>query len=166
MSDEESKKPGYGRPPVQYQFKKGQSGNSKGRPKGAKNFATALSAELNGQMVVSENGKRRKISRRQVIAKQLVNRAVTGDHKALPILFNETRALETAPPPAAAVALVRPEDQAVMKGILERLRSADESRRASEGPPQASQASPEGEPGTDPTKSILEAKNEHPDAAK
>lgn len=166
MSDEESKNAGYGRPPVRNQFKKGQSGNPKGRPKGAKNFATALSTELNGRMVVSENGKRRKISRREVIAKQLVNRAVSGDPKALPILFNETRALETAPPPATTAALVRPEDQAVIKGVLQRLRAADESRLVSEGLPEASQQSPEDEPGTDPTKSTPGAKDENPDAAK
>ena len=123
---------GYGRPPRKSQFKKGQSGNPKGRPKGAKNFATALSAELNGRIAISENGKRRKISRREVIAKQLVNRAVTGDHKALPILFNETRAFETAPPAPAAASVVRQEDQAVMRGILDRLRAADEAQRASE----------------------------------
>ena len=126
---------GYGRPPTRNRFKKGQSGNPKGRPKGAKNFATALSTELNGRIVISENGKRRKISRREVIAKQLVNRAVTGDHKSLPILFNETRALETAPPPVTAAAVVRQEDQAVMKGILKRLRAADEAQKAAAATP-------------------------------
>lgn len=28
---------GYGKPPKEYQFKKGQSGNKKGRPKNSKN---------------------------------------------------------------------------------------------------------------------------------
>lgn len=33
---------GYGKPPVATRFKQGQSGNPKGRPKGAKNKRSAL----------------------------------------------------------------------------------------------------------------------------
>jgi hypothetical protein len=164
MSDEEDQHVGYGRPPVRNQFKKSLSGNPKGRPKGAKNFATALSAELNGRIAVSENGKRRKISRREVIAKQLVNRAVTGDHKALPILFNETRALETAPPAPAAVSVVRQEDQAVMKGILDRLRAADEAQRACATPQTPSSDSAASAAPEDPTQPVRDSQEGKPDA--
>ena len=37
---------GYGKPPKSGQFKPGQSGNPKGRPKGAKNFKTELATVL------------------------------------------------------------------------------------------------------------------------
>ena len=37
---------GYGKPPRHSQFKKGQSGNSKGRPKGSRNFSTDLKETL------------------------------------------------------------------------------------------------------------------------
>jgi len=37
---------GYGNPPKESRFKKGQSGNRRGRPKGSKNLKTDLTEEL------------------------------------------------------------------------------------------------------------------------
>jgi hypothetical protein len=49
---------------------------------------------LNASVPITENGKRRKIPKRQVIAKLLVNKAATGDLRAIPLLLNETRIQE------------------------------------------------------------------------
>src|ERR1044071_1619790 len=65
---------GYGKPPRSTQFKPGQSGNRAGRPRGSKNFATALEQELNSRVIVTENGRRKRVSKREVIAKHLVNK--------------------------------------------------------------------------------------------
>jgi hypothetical protein len=113
---------GYGRPPTHSQFAKGKSGNPKGRPKGSRNFGLVIEAELNAKIPINENGKRRTISKREAVAKQLVNKAASGDAKAIPILLNEARAREKAgiglgPDPSQRV-----EDQQVMSGILERIR--------------------------------------------
>ena len=113
---------GYGRPPRHSQFAKGRSGNPNGRPKGSKNFGLVIEAELNAKIPINENGKRRSISKREAVAKQLVNKAASGDAKAIPILLNEARAREKAgiglePDPSQRV-----EDQQVMSGILERIR--------------------------------------------
>jgi hypothetical protein len=116
---------GFGRPPRSTRFKPGQSGNAAGRPRGAKNFATAIEQELDARVTVTENGRRRRISKREVIAKHLVNKAAGGDLKAIPLLLNEARAREGNPAnPAADAILDAPEDQKVLDSVLRRLRSS------------------------------------------
>jgi len=117
---------GFGKPPRSTQFKPGQSGNSKGRPKGAKNFATALEHELRATVVVTENGKRKRISKRQIIAKQLVNKAVGGDPRMMPLLFNETRTQEDHLADGTRDTVFDTvEDQKVIDNIVNRLRQLD-----------------------------------------
>jgi len=122
---------GYGQPPRATRFKPGQSGNPKGRPKGSKSFSADLTAELNDRVSVNENGKRKTITKRAAITKQLVNRAASGDLKAMPLLLREARAYEIDAAPLETDGRAGPEDRAVMEGILARLRAADAERRAS-----------------------------------
>ena len=74
---------GYRRPPVSGRFKKGKSGNPKGRPKGSGNFLTLLEKELGQSIVVNENGKKKTITRMQAMVKRMVNGALQGDQKSL-----------------------------------------------------------------------------------
>src|SRR5690242_8379860 len=74
---------GYGRPPVNRQFRPGQSGNPKGRPKGQKNFATMLGETLYKKIPVRDkNGRRRWFTRQQAMCEVMINRALSGDAKA------------------------------------------------------------------------------------
>jgi hypothetical protein len=91
---------GYGKPPHHTRFKSGQSGNPRGRPSGAKNLSTLLNEALNEPViVVTENGGRKRISKRQASFKQLVNEAAKGNWRALKLLVDILQDLErrTAP---------------------------------------------------------------------
>lgn len=76
-------KTGYRRPPLSSRFKKGQSGNPKGRPKGSSNFLTILEQELGQPIVVNENGKTKKITRMQAMVKRMVAGALQGEQRQL-----------------------------------------------------------------------------------
>lgn len=84
---------GYRRPPESGRFKKGTSGNPRGRPKGSTNFLTILEQELAQSIVVNENGKKKTITRMQAMVKRIVAGALQGDLKALMTLFEILRRL-------------------------------------------------------------------------
>ena len=92
---------GYGKPPRHTRFKKGQSGNPRGRPPAAKNLKTLLNEALNQLLIVTENGGRRKVSKRQAIIAQLVNRSATADLRAMKILLDIMREIEPQNEPAS-----------------------------------------------------------------
>jgi hypothetical protein len=75
---------GYRRPPVNRQFKPGQSGNPKGRPKGSKNFVTTFAEVLSRPIKVRDrnNGKARTVSKLEVMIEAITNKAMAGDPKA------------------------------------------------------------------------------------
>jgi hypothetical protein len=112
---------GYKKPPAHSRFKRGKSGNLKGRPKGTLNFATALLRTLREIVVINENGKRKAITKLEAAVKQLVNKAASGDLRALTQLIGITLSAEQR----AAEELIPNEvvnelDQKVMVKILKR----------------------------------------------
>lgn len=115
-------KVGYGRPPKKHQFKKGKSGNPKGRPKGSPNFLTAIERELNERVFVTEEGRRKSISKMEASAKQLVNRAATGDLRALAQLLALKELLEGKP--ANQAAAMSSEDEKVLEDVARRIRNS------------------------------------------
>ena len=75
---------GYGKPPKDKQFTKGQSGNPSGRPRGSKSFKTLLEEEWREKIPVTVNGKTKRLSKKQLLVKTAVGRAITKhDYKGL-----------------------------------------------------------------------------------
>ncbi len=73
---------GFKNPPKNGQFKKGTSGNLKGKKKGVKNFRTDLLDELHTKIEISEGGKKVKITKQKALIKRMINGALNGDIRA------------------------------------------------------------------------------------
>lgn len=73
---------GYRNPPEHAKFKKGASGNPKGRPKGSRNLQTIIEAELNKKITYATNGRKRTRSKRELIVERAVMDAIKGDARA------------------------------------------------------------------------------------
>ena len=74
---------GPGHPPLEHRFRKGMSGNPKGRPKKERSLRKLVEAELDQFAWITQNGKRVRLTLREVVAKTVVKDAAKGDDKAL-----------------------------------------------------------------------------------
>ena len=109
---------GYKRPPAASQWRKGQSGNPKGRSKGTRNLATDLAEELSEAVQVKEHGKSRKISKQRALIKSLLAKAVQGDMRAAALLMTSIVRLlppESTPPDADSISQ---EDEAILDMVM------------------------------------------------
>lgn len=82
---------GYGKPPKAHQFKPGQSGNPKGRPRGRRNMRTIFTDVLHEKVAITENGKTRKMEKIEAIAQVAVNKALKGDPKGIASILQFAR---------------------------------------------------------------------------
>ncbi|MBV8397618.1 MAG: hypothetical protein JOZ17_02615 [Acetobacteraceae bacterium] len=114
---------GYGKPPLDTRFQKGRSGNPKGRPRGKKNMSTLLSAALDASIIVVENGRRKKITKREALITQLVNKSASADLKATQIVLAMLRELDGLADGTAGAAAFTEADQEIIQRIQARLRN-------------------------------------------
>ncbi len=124
----ESEDVGYGHPPRSTRFRKGKSGNPKGRPKGSLNVRTLLAATLRERVVINEGGQRKSVTKLEAALKQLTNKAAGGDLRAIVQLVGLAQEAEEkenlAGPQKGVVGEI---DQKVMQGIINRFHIAEES---------------------------------------
>ncbi|MFT5181537.1 MAG: hypothetical protein ACI8S3_001421 [Alphaproteobacteria bacterium] len=118
---------GYGKPPPGTRFKKGQSGNPKGRVRGTRDLKTDLSEELAEQITVTEGGRTRRVSKQRAIVKRLAEQALRGDMRATNTLISLiTRAfgLEDIQPESIGLAA---DDREILAAFQDRYALTDSS---------------------------------------
>lgn len=120
---------GYGRPPKETQFKPGQSGNPKGRPKHTRNFKTDLREELDSMIRVQEGGRDLVISKQRALVKRHIELALNGDIRAINTLtVNISKVLGMEDIDEAEKTLPE-EDKAILERYRRRITNVDDSER-------------------------------------
>jgi Family of unknown function (DUF5681) len=124
---------GRGKPPVHSRFKKGQSGNPRGpRPK---NLPALLVDALNEKVVVTIDGERREITKREAVVTQMVNESARANLRATKMLIDMLKDVEkkagVTPPPEPAPFTAA--DEEVMATFIARLRQSWEEELQQRG---------------------------------
>lgn len=118
-TDDSDSDVGYGRPPRQHQFKPGQSGNQKGRPKGSKSEDQMLEELLSRKIATREGDRLRKITLREVIYHGIAEEAVKKRNlKAAAFLFDRSALAKLAQPEKRELT---EDDKTVLKAYLKKL---------------------------------------------
>jgi Family of unknown function (DUF5681) len=123
---------GYGKPPIGRRFQKGRSGNPSGRrgPGAKKNLSALLIAALEEPVTLALGGKGRRITKREAIIAQLVDKSAAADLRATRMLIDmlkevEEKAGAAAPEPEAS--FFTPADEEVIENLIARLRAMEKA---------------------------------------
>ena len=113
---------GYCKPPKHSRFKPGQSGNPQGRPRGQRNFGTAVRDAANRKITMREGERTRNVSKMDGIIEVTLNKALQGDFKAVAafIQFARCAGLTDEKVEPSSTKSISEEDEAIVDGYLER----------------------------------------------
>lgn len=109
---------GYGRPPKSTQFKKGQSGNPRGRPKGSRPVGAVLQDILGQRIAVTENGKTRRLPALEVMLRRLANDAMRSEPVALKLMLSLFDRYGQSPEAGIRLDEVLAEDKTILANYL------------------------------------------------
>jgi hypothetical protein len=136
MSDDERVKRdykiGYGKPPEEHRFRKGQIANPRGKAPGRKNLKTELLDALGQKMPVTENGKRRLMSPQTIIIKRLVTDAAKGDARAREQLLRLLEPIDRVSQVNPNASITQHEDHEIIERFRRRLLSEVRASAAGE----------------------------------
>jgi Family of unknown function (DUF5681) len=118
---------GRGKPPVHTRFKKGQSGNPKGRRKGNVTVAdvdAVLDQVLNSLIDVNENGRPQKMSKLRALLTQTVNKGLKGHHASTSLVMAQlARRVAHMEPDASAAGKTDEEAKSALLAYFKEMRA-------------------------------------------
>jgi cell fate (sporulation/competence/biofilm development) regulator YmcA (YheA/YmcA/DUF963 family) len=113
----------YRKPPLRTRFKKERSGNPGGRSK--KKLHALLAVALSEPVFVTVDGERRKITKREAVVHQLVNKSAAADLRATKMLFDMIKEVEqkaSVTPPVPQLRRLDAADKEVVQNFVDRIR--------------------------------------------
>jgi hypothetical protein len=113
---------GYAVPPKTGQFKKGLSGNPKGRRKGSVALSTLIRKSAKERVIVQENGTRKSMTKDEAAFTQLFNKAASGDQRAIKLMADLMNIHAAGPEPAAPRFTLTDADREVLTQMIARAR--------------------------------------------
>ena len=141
-SDEEI---GYGKPPIRSRFRKGQSGNPKGRAVGSTNLKTDLDQELHEMIMVREGERAIKISKQRAIVRDLIDRTLDGDARAATTLTKMIfRVLPLTDGTGSGDDSLDADDVEILEGFRERLLAGANEAPVAAAPAEPNESRPAG----------------------
>lgn len=159
QSSDEDYKVGYCHPPKETQFKKGQSGNPKGRKRKPESVRDQTESALSRKVTVTEGGRTKKLSVQEVIIRGQISKAIKGDLKSAAFLFHLLNAPEYADTDLIDQADLLAEDQAMLDEMIRKIAGAEgtdpqdrpaasDGAQPDEAPPEADDTGPSQPPDT------------------
>ena len=112
---------GYCNPPKETRFKKGTSGNPKGRPKGSKNLATSFFELGREKVTVMVGGRRLTMSVSEAIFRQTYNSAASGDRLARRDFFQAYKIFQPLEPTEEIAPELSEAHRGIVKSSLQRM---------------------------------------------
>jgi hypothetical protein len=114
-------KTGFGKPPVETRFKKGESGNPAGRRKGAKSFPSMFRQVMGEKVVIrTATGKPKTITKFQAAVTQVINKAAAGNLQAFKLALAIMQHVDAEAGDTSETLLAGIDTKALLKDFLAR----------------------------------------------
>lgn len=127
---------GYRKPPKHSQFKKGQSGNPKGRPRSAKGLQTIVREVMLEKVLIRTASGEKRVSRAEALVLKNLELATKGNGRALEKLLQLFQAAVPDEAPAAEQQQVTEStaaDQAILDALVDDIRERVNAAAGGEG---------------------------------